>query len=281
MCESESRAVGLIGNPVAHSLSPAFQQAAFDACELPLRYELWQTETDEIPERLRRIRDGNALGANVTVPHKEAVTTLMDDLSQTALRIGAVNTVIRNGASLIGDNTDAHGFIVPLREGSFEFDSSNAVIVGAGGAARAVVVALLDAGIRSLAILNRNVERARRLATQAGDTRVSAAPLSALGDHVVAARLIVNATSVGWSGEPSPVELSLLERAPRDAIAYDLTYRETAFLTTARAAGLATIDGLPMLVHQGARSFELWTGVNPPVNVMWEAAVLARAAKGD
>lgn len=272
--------IGLIGNPVAHSLSPAFQQAAFDACNLSLRYELWQTESDEIPERLQRIRVGEALGANVTVPHKEAVSALVDDLSDAARRIGAVNTIVKSDAALIGENTDVHGFVVPLRERKLDFESSRAVIVGAGGASRAVTVALLDAGIRSIVVVNRSLERAQRLARDLRDTRIVIASTDALADYLPDARLIVNATALGWGADESPIDRATMSVAPRDAIAYDLTYRHTAFLRTAQSAGLETLDGLPMLVHQGARSFELWTGISAPVDLMWEAAVAARAAKG-
>lgn len=276
-----TRIVGLIGNPVEHSLSPAFQQAAFDACGLDLRYELWRSEVDDLPERLRLVRDGVALGANTTVPHKEAVAGLMDELTPTARRIGAVNTIVRRGSALLGDNTDARGFIVPLRERSFDFTVNDAVIVGAGGASRAVVVALLDAGIRSLVIVNRNRDRAERLAAEMDDARIRVAATHSMAEHVAAARLIVNATSLGWDADASPAGRSMLASAPHEAIAYDLTYRDTAFLRAARDAGLEAIDGLPMLVHQGARSFELWTGISAPVELMWNAAVAARAAKGD
>jgi shikimate dehydrogenase len=273
--------VGLIGNPVAQSLSPAFQQAAFDACGLSLRYELWQTDAERLVDRLQLIRDGLALGANVTVPHKEAVTLFMDDLSPIARRIGAVNTIVRDGAALVGHNTDAHGFIAPLLERSFVFESSDAIVLGAGGASRAVVVGLLDSGIQSVAIVNRTPERADRLARELGDSRVHAIAWNALEGIVASALLIVNATALGWADEVSPVPQAVLETARKGAIAYDLTYRDTAFLQAARHGGLAVIDGLPMLVHQGARSFELWTGLSAPVDLMWDAAVRARAAKGD
>lgn len=271
--------IGLIGNPVAQSLSPAFQQAAFDALGFDLRYELWLTETDEIPERLQRIRDGRAAGANVTVPHKEAVAALVDELAPSAARAGAVNTIVRRGERLVGENTDMHGFIVPLRERAFDFAASDAVVLGAGGASRAVVAALVDHGIRSILIVNRTLERAERLAASLADERISVTTPAAMGERARGASLIVNATSLGWGDESSPVVGALLGAAASGGIAYDLTYRDTPFLLSARAAGLDTIDGLPMLVHQGARAFELWTGVDAPVDLMWDAAVAARAAK--
>lgn len=280
MNTAAQQTVGLIGDPVAQSLSPVFQQAAFDACGLPLRYELWQSTIEQIPQWLRQIRDGISLGANATVPHKEAVAELMDDLSPIAGRIGAVNTIVRDGARLIGDNTDAHGFIVPLQQGSFDFEASAAVVVGAGGASRAVIVALLDAGIRTLTIVNRTPERAERIAHELDDARLATASLAAMETIAPMTALIVNATALGWGSDASPIERAIMERLPDGACAYDLTYRETAFLRAARDAGVATIDGLPMLVHQGARSFEQWTGLQAPVELMWDAAVAARQARG-
>lgn len=273
-----TRRVGLIGDPVEHSLSPAFQQPAFDALGMAIRYELWPTPLAELPARLDDLRAGRAIGANVTVPHKEAVFAAMDDVSDLAQRVGAVNTIIPRGDRLYGDNTDAYGFIVPLRDRGVEFSRLDAVVLGAGGAARGVVVALLDAGVQRVHVLNRTVERARRMVAEIDDPRLMS---GSTGDDsgITGAGLIVNATSLGWHDDALPIDREAFDRLARDAIAYDLTYRETAFLRAARAAGLAAIDGLPMLVHQGARSFELWTGRPGPVDVMWSAAVQARAAR--
>lgn len=273
-----TRRVGLIGDPVEHSLSPAFQQPAFDALGMAIRYELWPTPLAELPARLDDLRAGRAIGANVTVPHKEAVFAAMDDVSDLAQRVGAVNTIVRRGDRLYGDNTDAYGFIVPLRDRGVEFSRLDAVVLGAGGAARGVVVALLDAGVQRVHVLNRTVERARRMVAEIDDPRLMS---GSTGDDsgITGAGLIVNATSLGWHDDALPIDREAFDRLARDAIAYDLTYRETAFLRAARAAGLAAIDGLPMLVHQGARSFELWTGRPGPVDVMWSAAVQARAAR--
>jgi shikimate dehydrogenase len=273
--------IGLIGDPVAHSLSPAFQQAAFDALGLPLRYELWHTPAADIPERVTLLRSGDALGANVTVPHKEAFVAAVDELSDLARRVGAVNTVVARGRRLYGDNTDVHGFLVPLVERSFDFAGSRAVVIGAGGAARGVVVALLSAGIDRVTVLNRTLERARQLVAALDDGRLSAAPLDDAPTVVQGAHVLVNATTMGWSEGRLPLDPAALTRMAADGIAYDLTYRATPFLDAAREAGLVAIDGLTMLVHQGARSFELWTGQEAPVEVMWRAAVTARDRRGN
>jgi shikimate dehydrogenase len=272
--------IGLIGDPVAHSLSPAFQQAAFDALGLPIRYELWETPADAFPERLQRIRAGAALGANVTVPHKERAFGAMDTVSDVARRIGAVNTVVRRGQSLHGDNTDAHGFVVPLLERGIALGDVHAVVVGAGGAARAVIVALLTAGARQVTVVNRTAERAERLATELDDARLRARPMTALDTLAPEAGLLVNATALGWADHDAPVTAEVMHMWAADALAYDLTYRDTPFLRLARAAGLETLDGLGMLVHQGARSFALWTNQAAPVDLMWQAAIAARAMRG-
>lgn len=276
---SANRRVGLIGDPVEHSLSPAFQQPAFDALGLDVRYELWPTPLDVLPSRLDDLRSDRAIGANVTVPHKELAFAAMDEVSDLARRAGAVNTIVPRGGRLFGDNTDIYGFIVPLAAQGVRFAELDAVVLGAGGAARGIVVALLDAGVHTVRVLNRTFERAERLAAALADDRVVPASTAAAASLVAGAGLLVNATSLGWHGHDLPVDAEVFSALPGAAIAYDLTYRETPFLRAAQAAGLATIDGLQMLVHQGARSFELWTGQPAPVEVMWSAAVAARASR--
>lgn len=278
---SDSRRIGLIGDPVEHSLSPFFQQPALDSLGLDIRYELWPTPLAALPGRLDDLRAGRALGANVTVPHKEAVFAAMDDVSDLALRAGAVNTIVPRNGRLFGDNTDIHGFVVPLREREVRFEELDAIVLGAGGAARGIVVALLNAGVRRIHVLNRTIARAEHLAAALGDDRVRSATSNQAQALASDAGLIVNATSIGWQGHDLPLDPAAFGVMPPAAIAYDLTYRETPYLRAARAAGLATIDGLPMLVHQGARSFELWTGQPAPIDIMWSAALAARAARGD
>ena len=278
---SDSRRIGLIGDPVEHSLSPFFQQPALDSLGLDIRYELWPTPLAALPGRLDDLRAGRALGANVTVPHKEAVFAAMDDVSDLALRAGAVNTIVPRNGRLFGDNTDIHGFVVPLREREVRFEELDAIVLGAGGAARGIVVALLNAGVRRIHVLNRTIARAEHLAAALGDDRVRSATSDQAQALASDAGLIVNATSIGWQGHDLPLDPAAFGVMPPAAIAYDLTYRETPYLRAARAAGLATIDGLPMLVHQGARSFELWTGQPAPIDIMWSAALAARAARGD
>jgi shikimate dehydrogenase len=272
--------VGLIGFGLKHSVSPQFQQAAFDYLSLDMRYEVWETAKDELPKEVEGMRDASKLGANVTIPYKEAVLPLLDDVDNDARRIGAVNTIVNRGGKLIGYNTDASGFMRALRDdGAFSPRNKRVVLLGAGGAARAVGFALVDVGVRSLIILNRSVEKGRALAwdLKVSDTEVVALSwkdgntLTALGE----CDLLVNCTSVGMkdgSGEgKSPLGIGLI---PKRALVYDVVYNplETPLLAAARKAGARTLGGLPMLVYQGAASFELWTGKSAPIDLMMRVA---------
>jgi shikimate dehydrogenase len=272
---------GLIGYPVGHSLSPVMHNAAFKALGMDGRYELWETTLEDLPARVAALRGDGVLGGNVTVPHKQAVMPMLDEVTETARRIGAVNTVIPSEGRLTGDNTDAYGFSRSLRDVVDLETITQAVVVGAGGAARAVLVSLQEAGITNVIVINRTLDRAKKLVaglTADGQAPIVAGSWDALDDVARSAGLIVNATPVGWHGEEMPFDRSIVDELPDHAVVMDLTYRHTALLRAAEGRKLEAIDGLPMLIHQGARSFELWTGVAPPVDVM-TSAVLAEQAR--
>jgi shikimate dehydrogenase len=273
--------VGVIGDPVAHSISPAMQQPALDALGIPATFEIWHTPAAELPARIASLREPDALGANVTVPHKLAVMEHIDEITPLARRAGAVNVVVNRDGHLFGDNTDVHGFAVSLEAACPNARVRPALVLGAGGAARAVVLALEAMGVTSIALANRNVERATRLAADLAPTplRVVGTDERSLAAELHRAAILVNATSLGWHPGETPVPLDLLRVLARNVIVVDLTYRDTDLLTAARARGLATLDGLAMLVYQGARALELWTGKEAPVAVMMEAAQRARAAR--
>ena len=285
--------VGLIGDPVAHSLSPAMQQAALDALGVAARYELWRTPAADLAGRVASLRRDGVLGANVTVPHKLAVMGYLDEVTPLARRAGAVNTIVVRDRRLVGDNTDVYGFGMALSEvwgglgGRFDggegtasgVPKGGALVLGAGGAARAVVLALEGTGVAEITVANRDPDRARRLAADLAPTAMRVAPfdVDSLGQELRQAALVVNATAVGWHPGEAPMPLGLLAGLPDGALVVDLTYRETDLLVAARGRGLGTLDGLPMLVYQGARALELWTGRAAPVGVMMEAARRARA----
>jgi shikimate dehydrogenase len=270
----------LLAHPAGHSLSPAMHDAAFAATGIPGRYCAWDVEGADLPDAIARIRaDAAILGANVSVPHKEAVIPALDALTPTARRLGAVNTVLKRGARLVGDNTDAAGFARALAELGALPPGAPVLVLGAGGAARAVVAALVDGEYR-VGVHNRSAVRAVALVDAwRGEGDVEVVDDEALPEAVAHARLLVNTTTVGMQGGPSgsPLPGGLL---PRAGCVVDLVYRPrvTPLLAAARAAGLVVQDGVPMLVHQGALAFEAWTGRRPDVAVMRRAVEAALGA---
>jgi shikimate dehydrogenase len=267
--------VFLLGDPVEHSLSPEMQNAAFGASGLDWQYELLRTPRARLKETVARLRQDDCAGANVTVPHKEAVVEFLDDLTDHARKIGAVNTIVNRDGKLLGENTDVHGFTQALRESSVELRGARAVILGAGGAARAAVFALAIQNAERITIMNRTESRAQKLAD---DARAQFPKLAVEVNSVAAfatAHLIVNATSVGMSPNANASPMQWL--FPRGAAAIDLVYRplQTQFLREAERAGARPIGGVTMLVHQGAAAFTLWTGRDAPVELMLDATVKA------
>ncbi len=269
----------VLGHPVGHSLSPAMHQAAFAASGLNAVYLPWAVPPDRLSAAVHGLRAmENLLGANVTVPHKEAIVPLLDGLTVEAEAVGAVNTLLPRDGKLLGDNTDGTGFLAALREDlGCEVRGLTAAILGAGGAARAVAVSLARAGARRLVLLNRSADRANRLADLVA-ARIPGCEVTAhlLHDRwriteVAGIRLVVNTTSVGLQPNDPP----LFDYASLSAsiAVCDLIYNppETPLLQAARSRGCSAGNGLPMLVRQGALAFERWTGKPAPVQAMREA----------
>ncbi|HEX75275.1 MAG TPA: shikimate dehydrogenase [Dehalococcoidia bacterium] len=278
--------IGVIGYPLKHSLSPDFQQAALDYYQLDIHYEVWETKVKDLSSRINQLRQPQNLGANVTVPYKETALHLIDEVDNLASLIGAVNTIANRDGKLVGFNTDAHGFLQALRDdGKFEPENKCVVILGAGGAARAVSFALLQENVTSLVIMNRTPARAEalvdRLTEYAVDKRIRTEVIallwqdSRLREALEHCQLIVNCTTLGMEyssqQEQSPLTADLI---PKGALVYELVYNpsETPLLRMAREAGAGILGGLPMLVHQGAASFKLWTGKEAPLDIMFLAA---------
>ena len=277
--------IGLIGHPVAHSISPHFQQAAFDAIGFDARYEAWDLEPDDLDAFVDGLRQEGSLGANVTIPYKEAAARSMDRLHQTARFVGAINTIVRaEDATLEGYNTDVSGFQRTLEAEGFDLDGKQAVIWGAGGAARAVAWGLIWRQIGGLTICNRTVVRAGRLrhdlSSAAIDVTLRAHGIDdpAAAAALARADLVVNCTPVGLRDAGSegdvPFDVALL---PARATVVDLIANpvETTLVRAAKQRGLAAVGGLPMLVYQGAASFELWTRQEAPIDIMFQAAEAA------
>ena len=281
-------ALGIIGFPIGHSISPAFQQAALDCCAIPVRYRAYNVHPEDVAAFVAELRLPAILGINVTVPHKEAVIPFLDNLDDWAAEAGAVNTIVHRRGRLTGYNTDGYGFLRALREGAgFDPAGSRALILGAGGAARGVVLALARERASQLTIANRTAGRAETLARLAQSRGVAAAALPlpatdypdpALAAAARQADLIVNCTTIGMAHGPQadgvPLPWQLL--AP-GALVYDLVYNppQTRLLGEAAQAGIATLGGIEMLVYQGAAAFELWLERPAPVPEMLAAATRA------
>ncbi|MBI4287490.1 MAG: shikimate dehydrogenase [Chloroflexi bacterium] len=298
-----TRQIGIIGHPLKHSISPAFQQAALDFYKLDIAYKVWDVE--RVEWAVEQLRQPETLGANVTVPYKESIIPFLDGLAPQAWEIGAVNTVVKEGEGkglsadcinvsiiskdksphrrLCGYNTDASGFMRALREeAAFEPRGKIVALLGAGGVARAVGFALVHAGVNSLIVFNRTAQRSRQL--------VEALHSKVRGKQTISARswrqdvmrralpqvdLIVNCTTLGMKHGPgvgkSPISAELI---PAGAMVYDLVYNPpvTPLIREAQKAGARALGGLSMLVYQGADAFELWTGRKAPLDIMFEAA---------
>jgi shikimate dehydrogenase len=284
-----TRYIGLIGYPLKHSISPYFQQAALDYYKLDIRYEVWETKAEELSSVISRLRHYQNLGANITVPYKENVLNLLDEVDKQASLIGAVNTIINRDGRLTGFNTDAYGFIQALRkDADFDPKDKQVVFFGAGGAARAAGFALIQESIASLVITNRTLKRAEVLAesllSHIGNAKSRTKVVALLWDSlkfqeaIKNCHLIVNCTTVGMrysaQEEQIPFKADLI---PSSALVYDLVYNpsETPLLKMATKASASTLGGLPMLVYQGAAAFELWIGKKAPLNIMFSAAKTA------
>ena len=285
---SMDSALGIIGWPIAHSISPRFHQAALDALFIPAAYRAYAVPPPGVADFIAGLRAGaGAYGVNVTVPHKEAVMPFLDEIDDRAGEAGAVNTIVRRNGRLAGYNTDGYGFLRALREaGGLEPAGRRVLILGAGGSARGVVQALIRAGVGRLDIANRTRRRAEALAEPA---RAAGAPATAmplqpgppLDAAAAAADLIVNCTSLGMTHGPDATASPLTaEQIPSTALVYDLVYNPmlTPLLRAAQQAGAPTLGGITMLVYQGAASFELWLERPAPVAVMMAAARAAMSS---
>ncbi len=272
----ETRVIGIFGNPIAHTRSPAMHNAAFRALGLHYVYIPFSVPSAALEKATSSIRPLNLVGVNVTVPHKEKILHYLDELSPAASLYRAVNTVINRHGTLYGENTDGQGFLRSLSERKRSVRGREVVLIGAGGAARAVLVALMQAGSAQITIVNRTQSHAKRLmrAYQSlGTTRLVSVPLNTLQDPALMKRtaLVVNSIPLGLHNDTFPaLDYSA---TPRRCLFYDLVYRPqpTVFLRRAHHAQRPTLDGRRMLLHQGALAFELWTGHPAPLRAMSSA----------
>jgi shikimate dehydrogenase len=271
--------LGIFGWPVAHSKSPQMHEAAARALGIELRYERFEVAPDDLAKAVRHEHDTGINGYNLTVPHKQAIMELIDEVAPTARAIGAVNTVVRTNGRYVGHNTDAPGLVRSLEEAGVQVGNGRVVVLGAGGAARAAVVGLSNAGADEIAVLSRKPEQSEALAqslTEDVECNLEGAPLSEASWYFETATLLVQATSATLESSAGALEFAAslpIDVLPADAAVIDMVYTplKTSVLARAEERGLTIVDGLGMLLHQGAIAFEMWTGLEPPLDVMRSA----------
>ncbi len=277
---------GIIGYPLGHALSPVIHNAAYEAMSLDARYEAWETPPQDVGAAIERMRSNDKhLGMNVTVPHKQAVMAYLDEVEDTARAIGAVNTIEKKNGRLIGHNTDRSGYIRSLEEAGCRIKGKSVLIVGYGGAERAIAYGLAEAGVTSIGIYGRRSEGIAEALNQLRTTSPFPMNLDAVRDDerdlrmaVQAADIVVNCTPIGMlhSGTEgtSPVPGQMLQAGQwvSDAVYNPL---ETELLRLARERGAHAVDGLGMLIYQAADAIKIWTGKDAPVDVMRRAAMQA------
>jgi shikimate dehydrogenase len=269
--------VGVFGYPVEENPTVLLQEAAFEACGLNWRYLTIEVHPEDLEEAIIGLRAFNMRGVNLTIPHKVSVIQYLDELSPEAELIGAVNTIVREGEQLVGHNTDGKGFLrATLDDAGLDSEGKRFVFLGAGGAARAMSVEQALAGAAHITVVNRSLARGQALVRLLQDeTPAEAKFVHWEGEYAVPpeADVLVNATPVGLFPEVEEMPPVVLESIRPDLLVCDVIPNppQTAFLRAASARGARTLNGLGMLVYQGAICFQMWTGVNPPVPVMRQA----------
>lgn len=268
----KTKITGLFGWPVEHSMSPAMHNEAFRHLGLDLCYVAFPVRPEMLGEAVKAVRALDLQGVNVTVPHKEKVIPFLDKVDEEALFIGAVNTILNSGGVLKGYNTDGRGFMESLKEADISAEGKNVLIIGAGGASRAISYYLSEKASR-LYLFDIDNNKVKRLADDLSRIRKNISFKDNLKD-LNAVDIVVNATPLGLKeSDPYPVDIALISP---DMVVCDLIYKQTPLLAAASQKGCKTLDGLGMLLHQGALAFEIWTGTKPPVDVMRDALLALR-----
>ena len=276
---SEPIRLGIFGWPVAHSKSPQMHESAARALGLELHYERFEVAPADLQESVRQEHEAAIDGYNLTVPHKVAIMKLVDEVAPAARAIGAVNTVVRADGRYVGHNTDAPGLVRSLEEAGVPLGDARVIVLGAGGAARAAVVGLSEAGADEVTVLSRRPEQGEALCASLAeqvDCNLEAAPLSEASWHFETATLLVQATSATLESNTDAANFAAslpIDALPAEAAVVDMVYKplKTSVLARAEQRGLTIVDGLGMLLHQGAIAFEMWTGFEPPLDVMRSA----------
>ena len=272
-----TRLAAVVANPIKHSISPFIHNSAFEATGINGVYLAWEVEMGDLAETLANIRRYQMFGINLSMPYKEEVIPYLDELSDEVRLIGAVNTVVNQNGNLIGYNTDGKGFFKSLP--SFKISGKKMVLLGAGGAAKAILTQAILDGVSQLSVFVRSISMEKTkpyLETLQSETgfRVDLYALeehSVLQEKIADSDLLVNATSVGMDGKSSPVPENLL--LPENLLVADIIYQpfETPFLQWAKSQGNVAVNGLSMLLCQAAEAFKLWTGKEMPTDQIWES----------
>ena len=276
MITGKTKTLAVIGNPVSHSLSPVFQNAAIEAAGLDYIYTAFPVADGKLEAAINGMRAMEISGLNVTIPHKERVMKYLDSIDRDAEILGAVNTIVNKDGVLTGYNTDVKGFVGGMKEKGFEPKGKKTVLLGAGGAARAIIWGLIQEGVASITIGVRNVPKARPLVEYFSKYMEitlldwSTAEFEAALEKT---ELLINATPLGMCPYVEAMPPVNWDKVPKGILAYDIIYTpaETLFLKTAREHGCETLNGEAMLVGQGAESLRLWTGIEPDTEVMKKA----------
>lgn len=269
---------GVVGYPVSHSLSPKLHGFWLQEYGIDGEYRRFEVKPEELREFILSLPEKGFKGVNITVPHKEAVMALMDEVDPLAIQIGAVNTVVVQNGKLVGKNSDAYGFLTNIVKNSPEnwnIREGKAVVIGAGGAARAVVASLLGAGVPEIILTNRTRTKAEELAAHIGGN-ITVVDWEERENALASANLLVNTTSLGMTGQPA-LELDIRNLSTY-ALVTDIVYKplETQLLADARTRGNPVVDGLGMLLYQAVMGFEAWFGVKPEVTDKLREHVLAQ-----
>ena len=265
-------AAAVIGDPVLHSLSPTIYNAAFEHDQVNWSYSAVNITGEQVSDALEEMRQSEVGGLSVTMPHKEIVANLVDETTRHAERLGAVNCVSKNGSTLVGHNTDGEGFIKAIEAETKErAEGKSYLVIGAGGAAKAVTLALGEAGASEVIVSSRNASKSRKAASLAGQVGRSGSLSEAEGVDV-----IINATPIGMRGAGNEDQLPLpVEAMHKGQIIVDLIYHplQTEFLKNASRIGARTMNGIGMLIHQAALQYTLWTNKEAPLDVMQDAVI--------
>ncbi|RXY98449.1 shikimate dehydrogenase [Fictibacillus sp. S7] len=260
--------VGLIGYPVSHSMSPQMQNGAFEKAGLSYVYDKYEVHPDQLAEAVRDMREKGFAGWNVTIPHKQAIMPYLDEIAEDALKIGAVNTVVNENGKLTGYNTDGAGFVKGLmRHVSFPMEEAKVLIIGAGGASRAISYAMGKEGPNTIAITNRTMEKAQDIFSECLRDQDQVISLQKAEERLTEFNIVINTTSIGMKEDRLPLRVNHLKAG---TVVSDIIYNpfKTALLKESEKRGAIIDNGVAMLVFQGALSFEKWTGVAPDASLM-------------